>query len=145
MLTWLATIGAVGVEIVSEIRCIFPDKPVVLIHSKPEILSAEPLPEEFKAGARELLEKSRVQVLLNRRVVKEEDDDDDDDNPEGGLPKKKKKITLSSGEVISTGKVLWSVARHTAQTYFLPPSALHEDGCIKVHQKYVLLPATPWK
>ena len=62
-----------GKESVGEPKLTHPGKPVTLIHSRSSLPPPEPLPEEFKAKALELLEEMGVEVLLNMRVETEAD------------------------------------------------------------------------
>lgn len=61
--------GAVGVEIAAELKLVVPQQEVTLIHSRSELLSSEPLPNEFKEQALLLLRETGVKVLLDHRVV----------------------------------------------------------------------------
>ncbi|KAJ5505372.1 hypothetical protein N7453_004329 [Penicillium expansum] len=64
--------GAVGIEFAGKIQTHHPGTPVTLIHSRDQLLSNEPLPEEFKLRTLQLLRQQGVNVILNRRAEIEE-------------------------------------------------------------------------
>ncbi|KAK3617017.1 hypothetical protein LTR56_025561 [Elasticomyces elasticus] len=61
--------GAVGVEMAAEIKKAFPGTAVTLIHSRPSLLSSEPLPDTFKVKTLEMTRNAGVEVLLETRVA----------------------------------------------------------------------------
>jgi NADH dehydrogenase FAD-containing subunit len=90
---------------------------VILIHSGKAVLSAEPLPDEFKSKALELLEEAGVEVLLNTRVLEESAGE----------------LRLSTGKALKTSRVIWCVGRQFPSTNFLPPAALdRKSGLVAV-------------
>lgn len=117
----MGKLGAVGVEVASEIKMLFPTKKVTLVHSRGELLSSEPLPEDFKQKALELLRQAGVEVLLGKRVT-------NDEKMSNGVVK----IVLSSGEEIFAGKVIYSTSKHSPRTEFLPQDVLDKDGYVKI-------------
>lgn len=87
------------------------------MHSQSTILSTEPLPQEFKAKALELLQETGVEVLLSTRVVEETAGE----------------IRLSTGDTIKASSVIWCVGRQHPATTFLPPLALEPStGLVRI-------------
>lgn len=113
--------GAVGIEVASELKTLFPSKKITLIHSRAQLLSSEPLPDEFKEKALSILQDSGVEVVLNTRVLSDEETGD-------GF-----KLVLSTGAGITAGKVIYATSGQAPQTQFLPHEVLTEDGYVKVN------------
>ncbi|TLD39663.1 pyridine nucleotide-disulfide oxidoreductase AMID-like [Venturia nashicola] len=61
--------GAVGIEMATELKTVSADLDVTLIHSRSKLLSAEPLPDEFKDKTLDLVRESGVKVILDHRVL----------------------------------------------------------------------------
>lgn len=119
--------GAVGVEITGEVRVHFPDKKVVLVHSRSQLLNSEPLPDKFKNKVLELLRGIGVEVILEKRVVQIMAGDGACESAG-----ESKLITLSSGETIVCGKVINTASSHSPNTTFLRPGILDEKGLVKI-------------
>jgi NADH dehydrogenase FAD-containing subunit len=96
--------GAVGIENAAELKVHFPNTEIILVHSRKQLLSAEPLSEEFKDRALQVLREEGVEVVLEERVLKEEDTDTG------------KRLVLSSGRTIECGKVIYSAVQKGANT-----------------------------
>lgn len=65
--------GAVGIEIAGDIKNMYQDLEVYLIHPH-DTFPPEPLPEDFKAAVRKSLEDSGVKVMTGYRVKSELED-----------------------------------------------------------------------
>ncbi|KAL7272433.1 hypothetical protein RUND412_004765 [Rhizina undulata] len=113
--------GGVGVEFAAEIKAAYPEKTVTLIHSRNKLMSAEKLPDEFKDETLNVIEKSGVEVLLEKRVIKEE-------TGEAGTSK----LVLSDGTKVVADLVIYSSAGRKLATDFLPKQVIHADGGINV-------------
>jgi apoptosis-inducing factor 2 len=102
----------------------FPHCNVALIHSRDTLLSSEPLPDEYKAKALDLLLEGGVEVILGHRVLKESDT---------GL---RKELHLSGGKVVECDKVVYSAVQKGANTEFLglPKNNVDEKGCIRTRE-----------
>ena len=126
--------GAVGVEMASELKLCHPDKSIKLVHSHSTILNSEPLPEEFKAKALELLIESGVEPILSERVV--------DYKPDS--PKDKGfTVTLKSGKTLRAGKVVWALSHQRPTSTYLPKEAVNEEGYVSVTKHLSLLDTVP--
>ncbi|OGM46804.1 hypothetical protein ABOM_005027 [Aspergillus bombycis] len=117
--------GAVGIETAAEIAQAYPRKRVILVHSRSDLLSSEPLPVDYKQQVWQLLCQANVEVQLERRVVghvvvlentKEQFD----------------RLFLSTGEVLDAGKVIFCTAKPSPNTQFLPMDCLNELGFVKI-------------
>ncbi|EKG13084.1 hypothetical protein MPH_09760 [Macrophomina phaseolina MS6] len=111
--------GAVGIEFAGEIKSYHPHNRVILIHSRDELLSNEPLPAEFKSQALSGLEELGVEVVLGQRA---------DVSAEDGVSK----ITLTNGRTINAGYVFPAASRFSPNTECLPSNAVDEAGYVKV-------------
>ncbi|ATZ48284.1 Bcalo3 [Botrytis cinerea B05.10] len=115
--------GAVGVEFAAEIKANFPNTEVYLVQSRPHLLHAEPLPNEFKQRAADILTKMGIQLVLGCRVTKILDD---------STPGFKSMVTLSNGMRLGADHVIQTNSLHVARTEFLPKKVLDSHGCINV-------------
>lgn len=111
--------GAVGIEFAGEIKNYHPHNRVILIHSRSELLSNEPLPSEFKTQAVTLLEEMGIEVILGQRA---------NVTAEDGFSK----ITLTDGRVINAGYVFPAASRFSPNSECLPRDAVDENGYVKV-------------
>ncbi len=105
----------------------YPTRRVILIHSGAELLSAEPLPTEFKKETLRLLQELNVEVLLEKRVL--------DVVPSSTTTQSA--IRLSTGEVMTVGHVLNTTLGHVPNTEYLPREAVTGEGLVKVLPTYV--------
>jgi NADH dehydrogenase FAD-containing subunit len=121
----LTPTGAVGIEMAAKIQIEYPHCEVILVHSRDKLLSAEPLPDEYKAKALELLSITGTKVRLGQRVIGEKVLEANDQAP-------RTEITLSSGETILCDKVIYSATQTGASTSFIPKQARDSNGCILV-------------
>ncbi|KAJ5482529.1 hypothetical protein N7475_001341, partial [Penicillium sp. IBT 31633x] len=116
--------GAVGVEMAAEIAVTYPWKKVILVHSRPELLSSEPLPSEYKNRVQELLS-TNVELYLGKRVIRHETF-----SAGAGVPSEK--LTLITGEELYGGKVIFCTTKPAPNTQFLPADCFNEQGYVKV-------------
>lgn len=114
-----------GVEFAGKIRVHHPETPVTLVHSRGQLLSNEPLPEEFKLKALQLLQQQGVNVILNQRATSEE------------LPDGTCYIKFDDGNRLHASMVIMAMASSTPASEFLPSLALSKTGAINVDSKYV--------
>jgi thioredoxin reductase len=119
----------VGIEMASEIKTIEPWQKVTLVHSRDKLLSAEPLPDDFKERSLDILKETGVEVVLGQRVI------DTTAIQSDGEPTSWK-LTLSSGQQITAGHVITAISRSTPTSGYLPSAALDEDGYVKIDTSY---------
>lgn len=123
--------GAVGIEMAAEIKHVHPSLNVTLIHSRSKLLSAEPLPEQFKNQVLAALEAAGVAVILETRVTSVDDRDDNQDSRESSV------LTLSNGVQLTAGCVIKAVSRPVPSTSFLPSTLLDKDEYVNVEPSCV--------
>lgn len=117
-----------GTEFAGELKLTHPSKRITLIHSRSSLLSSEPLPDEFKTKALEMMEASGIEVLLNTRVKSETD---------GGL-------VLSTGETITTSAVIWCTGGQRPITGYIPSAALDSaTGLVRITSNLTLPELVP--
>ncbi|KAG9849846.1 FAD/NAD(P)-binding domain-containing protein, partial [Aureobasidium melanogenum] len=117
--------GAVGIEMASEIKVVEPWQKVTLVHSRDKLLSAEPLPDDFKERSLEVLQEAGVNVVLGQRVIGTTAVQTD-----GGT--KSWRLTLSGGQQIAAGHVITAVSKSTPTSSYLPSAALDKDDYVKI-------------
>lgn len=120
--------GAVGIEMAAELKLTQPDTDVTLVHSREQLLSAEPLPEETKVKALELLRETGVDVLMSHRL-------DTMDEVKTGDHSKCLDLTFTNGHKMKTSEVIMAISRSTPITTYLPQEVLDEEGYMKINAK----------
>ncbi|KAH1297572.1 hypothetical protein KXV95_000734 [Aspergillus fumigatus] len=125
--------GAVGTEMATEIKLLYPQLHVTLIHSRERLLSAEPLPDDFKGRVGEVIRKTGVELILGQRVV--------DTTAMEEKTGRVWTLTLADGRAIKAGHVLSAVSRCTPTSSYLPPQALDEEGHVRI-QPSLQFPST---
>ncbi|QDS72569.1 hypothetical protein FKW77_000802 [Venturia effusa] len=117
--------GAVGVEVATELKTVSPGLDVTLIHSRDRLLSAEPLPEEFKDKTLDLVHETGVKVILGHRVL-------ETTNIENGPGSPLWRLRLSGGISIHAGHVISAISRSAPTSSFLPEAAVDSEGQVLV-------------
>lgn len=118
-------IGAVGIEMAAELKVLYPQQKITLIHSRNRLLSSEDLPDDFAERTLEILREENVEVILGHRVV----DTTAVDSGEG----RAWCLTLANGEQLTTGLVLSAISKSVPTSTYLSLEALNEEGLIKIH------------
>jgi thioredoxin reductase len=113
----------------SEIKVVEPWQQVTLVHSRDNLLSAEPLPDDFKERSLEVLQEAGVKVVLGKRVI-----DSTAVQAEDGS--RAWRLTLSGGQQIAAGHVITAISRSTPTSTYLPSAALDKDGYVKIDASY---------
>jgi NADH dehydrogenase FAD-containing subunit len=106
----------------AETKLHFPESSVVLIQSRDALLSAEPLPAEYKAKALDLVQEAGVEVKLGNRVLSEKSVTD--------LGRQRIELALSGGETLRCDKVIYTATQKGANTDFLSRDLVDEKGCV---------------
>lgn len=119
--------GAVGIEMAAELKVLQPETEVTLVHSREHLLSAEPLPEETKVKALELLRESGVNVLMSHRLESATAVKTDDELS------KCVELAFTNGHKMRASEVVMAVSRSTPVTGFLPVEVLDEEGYVKIN------------
>lgn len=110
----------------AEIAVACPSKKVILVHSRPELLSSEPLPSEYKKRVQKLMS-ANVELHLGKRVVRHETFSSGSD---AGMPTER--VTLLTGEKLDGGKIIFCGKKPAPNTQFLPADCFTEQGYVKV-------------
>jgi NADH dehydrogenase FAD-containing subunit len=124
--------GAVGVEMAAELKMTSPDFDVTLIHSRDKLLSAEPLPDEFKDKTLDLVRECGVKVILGHRVLHTT-------RVERENGKTTTKLKLSDGTSMTAGHVISAISSSISTSSYLPPAALDSDGLVRINDTYEIL------
>lgn len=117
--------GAVGVEIAAELKYLNPQIKVTLVHSRDKLLSAEPLPEELKDKALELVNDTGVEALLSHRLDKTESTQDPDGNT-------CHRVHFTNGHTLLADQVIMAISNGIPATTFIPSEALNEAGYVRI-------------
>jgi NADH dehydrogenase FAD-containing subunit len=115
--------GAVGVEMAAETAMVYPNLKTSLIHSRSQLLSSEPLPEEFRDKTLELLREGGVNVVLGKRVLSTTPSDQ---NPSKTI------LNLSDNTTMTASHICWAISAPKPTTSYLPSSTLNSDGEVTV-------------
>ena len=116
----------------AELKLVQPQLKVTMVHSRDKLLSSEPLPDDVKDRALELLREADVDVLMSTRLDKAEEADDGKDKP-------CIRVTFTDGQTILADRVIMAVSRSIPSTTYLPAAVLNEEGYVRIHAKYVFL------
>lgn len=120
--------GAVGVEMAAELKLVAGDETrVVLVHSREQLLSAEPLPEELKEKTAELVREAGVELVLGKRLASVESGEGDEHDSN-----KKKRVRFEDGSEMVADEVIMAVSHSVPNTDFLPREAVNEHGLVVV-------------
>jgi NADH dehydrogenase FAD-containing subunit len=120
--------GAVGIEMAAELKLVKPDINVSLIHSREKLLSSEPLPDECKDRALELLKDAGVEVLMSHRLASTTKVETTDGST-------KYELEFTNGHKIAASEVIMAVSKSKSTATYLPSTALDEEGYVKIENK----------
>lgn len=108
----------------AELALVYPGKKVTLVHSRDRLLSAEPIPDDFKDLTVELLNEAGVEVVLGKRVK--------ESISSGTTEKPSYDIQFTDGTSMTAGHVIMAVSHQTPITSYLPSETLDENGYVRV-------------
>lgn len=129
--------GAVGIEMAAELKVVAPGTRVTLVHSRDRLLSSEPLPDECKDRALELVREAGVEVLLGKRLAGTTEVRDDETG------RTVTEVAFADGGRMRAGAVIVAVSKSVPSTGFLPAAALDGEGYIKVRANMMFPEDTP--
>lgn len=121
--------GAVGIEMAAELKLVQPSLKVTLVHSRDKLLSAEPLPDDFRDASLAALKEHGVEVILGRGRVA------------GKVPivnaegRQVEMITLEDGSHVLASHVINAISQSVPSTSYLPTSVLDEEGLVKINKQ----------
>ncbi|KAK4100407.1 pyridine nucleotide-disulfide oxidoreductase-like protein [Parathielavia hyrcaniae] len=128
--------GAVGIEMAAELKLLHPHLSVTLVHSRDKLLSSEPLPDEVKDRALQLVREADVAVLMSHRLDRTEQTQDEHGN-------KCLRLHFTNGHAMLADQVSMAVSRPVPSTAYLPSSVLDEEGYVKIQANLTFPPNTP--
>ncbi|KAK4124324.1 FAD/NAD(P)-binding domain-containing protein [Parathielavia appendiculata] len=117
--------GAVGIEMAAELKLVHPHLKVTLVHSRDKLLSSEPLPEEVKDRALQLVREASVDVLMSHRLDRTEETQDEHGN-------KCLRLHFTNGHIMLADQVSMAVSRPVPSTAYLPSSVLDKEGYVRI-------------
>lgn len=134
--------GAVGVEYAAELKLYMPKLPVTLVHSRDRLMSAEPLPDDFKDRTLELVQEAGVDVRLNTRLRASRPLAPRKSAP-GILPVSNGvELEFEDGTRMLAGSVVMAVSKAHPSTSYLPSGALDNEKYAYVTASLSIEPST---
>ncbi|KAI5362738.1 putative FAD/NAD(P)-binding domain, FAD/NAD(P)-binding domain superfamily [Septoria linicola] len=118
--------GAVGIEMAAELKVMEPQLKVTLVQSRDKLLAAEPLPDDTKDKALDLLREAGVEVILGKGRVASNSTTETADG------KRVQKLVLQDGTSLTASHVINAVSNQVPTSDYLPKSSLDEDGLVKI-------------
>lgn len=128
--------GAVGVEMATEVKELNPNQKITLIHSRDRLLSAEPLPDDFKDRVCDILRETGIEVILGQRVIDHKAVETNDERRTWHL-------TLADGTQLKAGHILSAISKCVPTSTYLPQDTLDQEGYVHIHPTYATLPLLP--
>lgn len=125
-------LGAVGIEIAAELKMFHPHLKVTLVHSRQRILSSEDLSDEFKDLALNLVHEAGVETILGARVKETIENSDSNSTTY--------EVVLSDGRRVQAGFVINAISKFHPTATYLPPTAVDEEGYVKIESRYYTYP-----
>jgi NADH dehydrogenase FAD-containing subunit len=133
--------GAVGVEMAAEMKLAHPSTKITLVHSRANLLSAEPLPETFKDAIAPLVRSAGVELVLDARVTSTTETTTSTTAPTAETPVHT--LSLSNGTTLKASHILRAISQSIPTTSYLPPSSLDSEGYVKIAPTLHLPSDTP--
>lgn len=109
-----------------------PDTRVILIHSRNQLLSSEPLPEDFKIQTLTLLQEAGVETVMGKRVQRTIQD----------KASRRQTLLLNDGSQLTVSEVMNAVSGPKPTTSYLPSVALNSNGEVNVKRNLAFAPGT---
>lgn len=120
--------GAVGIEMAAELKHVKPHLKVTLAHSRDKLLSSEPLPDECKDKALDLVKETGVDVLMSHRLASSTKVD----SPDGSS---KYEVEFTNGHKMTASAVVMALSKSISTASYLPSSATDAEGLVKIVPK----------
>lgn len=114
----------------AEIKALYPSQKVILVHSRERLLSAEPLPDDFKERVASVLQEEGVEVVLGKRVMETV-------SVESEKSSQTWQITLADKTRLQAGHVINAISKSIPTTSYLPKEVLDTDGYVLIQPSYV--------
>ncbi|KAJ2079586.1 hypothetical protein H4R24_003681 [Coemansia sp. RSA 988] len=130
--------GAVGIELAADVKCVFPEKNVQLVHSRQQVL-AGPFSAELRDRVEQALGHMGVEVVLGQRVVGQTPTSGDmDDDSAARLPEliqataTDAELTLADGRELRSDWVVRCLGARARPILRLPSKGLTDIHGIRV-------------
>jgi NADH dehydrogenase FAD-containing subunit len=120
--------GACGIEMAAELKLVKPHLKVTLVHSRDKLMSSEPLPDECKDKALEMVKEAGVEVLMNHRLA----NSTKVESPDGSS---KYEVEFTNGHKMAASTVAMALSNSTSTASYLPSSATDSEGLVKIVSK----------
>lgn len=117
--------GAVGIEMAAELKHVKPHLKVTLVHSRDRLMSSEPLPDDCRDKALEMVKETGVEVLLDHRLASSTKVD----SPDGSS---KYEVQFTNGHKMTASVVIMALSNSTSTASYLPSSATDPEGYVKI-------------
>ncbi|KAL6852203.1 hypothetical protein J3F83DRAFT_562399 [Trichoderma novae-zelandiae] len=117
--------GAVGIEMAAELKHVKPHLRVTLVHSRDKLMSSEPLPDDCRDKALEMVEETGVEVLLGHRLASSTKVE----APDGSS---KYEVEFTNGHKMTASVVIMALSNSIPTASYLPPSATDAEGYVKI-------------
>ena len=114
----------------AELKLVHPHVKVTLAHSHSKLLSSEPLPEEVKDRALDLIHDAGVDVLLEHRL-------DTTVEKIGVDGTRYLELKYNNGHTMHASQVILAVSMSVPSTDFLPSGAMDTHGYIRINARLV--------
>ncbi|KAL7928673.1 hypothetical protein V8C35DRAFT_317471 [Trichoderma chlorosporum] len=128
--------GAVGIEMAAELKHVKPHLKVTLVHSRDKLMSSEPLPDECKDKALEMVKEAGVDVLMNHRVASSSKVESSDGSATY-------EIEFTNGHKMTASAVIMALSKSISTASYLPSSATDSEGLVKIVPNMSFEPNTP--
>ncbi|KAL5090029.1 hypothetical protein Trisim1_004860 [Trichoderma cf. simile WF8] len=128
--------GAVGIEMAAELKHVKPHLKVTLAHSRDKLLSSEPLPDECKDKALDLVKETGVDVLMSHRLASSTKVE----SPDGSS---KYEVEFTNGHKMTASAVVMALSKSISTASYLPSSATDSEGLVKIVPNMSFDPSTP--
>ncbi|UKZ82206.1 hypothetical protein TrVFT333_009990 [Trichoderma virens FT-333] len=128
--------GAVGIEMAAELKHVKPHLKVTLVHSRDKLMSSEPLPDECKDKALDMVKESGVDVLMSHRLASSTKVESSDGSP-------KYEVEFTNGHKMTASVVIMALSNSISTASYLPSSATDPEGLVKIVPNMSFEPSTP--
>lgn len=120
--------GACGIEMAAELKYVKPHLKVTLVHSRDKLMSSEPLPDECKDKALEMVKETGVEVLMSHRLASSTKVESSDGSS-------KYEVEFTNGHRMTASTVIMALSKSISTASYLPSSATDSEGLVKVVSK----------
>ncbi|PTB61787.1 FAD/NAD(P)-binding domain-containing protein [Trichoderma citrinoviride] len=117
--------GAVGIEMAAELKHVKPHLKVTLVHSRDKLMSSEPLPDDCRDKALDMVKETGVEVLMGHRLASSTKVETEDGSP-------RYEVAFTNGHKMTASAVIMALSNSTPTASYLPSSAVDSEGYVKI-------------